>query len=90
MLRNKGWLVREMFGTAVQSGFPDLYATHSNYGCRWIEIKRAKSYSFTAAQLEWFPKFCANGSGIWILVAATQSEYEKLFAKYNWCWYLKG
>jgi hypothetical protein len=88
MLRNKGWFVKETHGNMYQSGFPDLYATHSLYGSRWIEIKNPEHYSFTAAQLDDFPKFSANGSRIWILTAATEFEYRKLFQPENWSYYL--
>lgn len=88
MLRNKGWLVVETHGNMFSSGFPDLYATHSRYGVRWVEVKNAESYSFTPAQMEMFPKFCANGSGIWILVEATEDEYQKLWRSPNWHIYL--
>ena len=89
MLRYKGWLVKETHGNMYQQGFPDIYATHSRYGPRWIEVKNPKSYKFTPAQLDFFPKLCANGSGVWILVAATEEEYEKLFKSPNWFVYLE-
>lgn len=80
----RGWLVKETHGNLYQSGFPDLYCTHSQYGIRWIECKQETGYCFTPAQLEWFPKFTANGTGIWILCAATESEYLKLWHPPNW------
>jgi len=88
-LRTREWLVKPTHGSMYQSGFPDLFATHKRYGARWIEVKNALSYSFTPAQLEWFPQFVAHGTGIWILVAATEAEYEKLFKDCNWWQYLK-
>ena len=88
MLRNKGWFVKPTHGNMYQSGFPDLFACHSRYGARWIEVKLPKGYRFTNAQLEDFPKFCANGSGIWILVDSTEAEYNKLFSQPNWWTYL--
>lgn len=87
MLRCKGWFVIKTHGNEFQSGLPDLYATHSRYGARWIEIKRPKGSKLTPAQLDVFPKLCANGSGVWILVAAGEAEYEKLFRKFNWWTY---
>lgn len=71
-----------------QSGFPDLYATHYKYGARWVEVKNPEKYCFTPAQLEWFPQFVSHGSGIWIMTAATDVEYEKLFKPCNWYLYL--
>lgn len=88
MLRFKGWLVKETHGNMFQCGFPDLWCTHKRYGQRWIEVKNPKKYSFTPAQLEFFPQMCAHGSGVFILVAATDSEYEKLFREPNWLSYL--
>lgn len=87
-LRHRGWLCLETHGNMYMHGFPDIYATHSRYRARFIEVKNPESYSFTPAQLEFFPKFEANGTGIWILGAATEAEYEKLFAPPNWHIYL--
>lgn len=88
MLRIKGWHVKKTHGNMYQSGFPDLFCCHSLYGSRWVEIKNPLSYSFTRAQMDEFPKMCANGSGVWVLVAATESEYQKLFKEANWYTYL--
>lgn len=92
MLRVKGWYVMQTHGNMYQCGFPDLFACHSKYGQRWIEIKKPNMVGskFTPAQLEHFPKLVANGSGVWILVAATETEYEKLFSRPNWWSYLGG
>lgn len=88
-LRYQEWFVKETHGNMYQSGFPDLFCCHTKYGHRWIDCKNPKSYKFTPAQLDIWPKLCANGSGVWILVAATASEYDKLFKKYNWYLYLE-
>jgi hypothetical protein len=92
MLRGKGWFVKPTHGNMFQSGFPDLFCTHTRYGQRWIEVKLPdmKGSHFTGAQLEDFPKLCANGSGVWILTAATELEYQKLFARPNWYQYLEA
>lgn len=84
----RGWYVKATHGNTLQHGFPDLYATHSRYGARWIEVKNPESYSFTPAQEECFPKFCANGTQIWVLIAATEEEYQKLWKPCNWWYYL--
>ena len=89
MLRIKGWHVMVTHGNMFQSGFPDLYASHSMYKARWIEVKNPVAYHFTAAQLDNFPKMCANGAPVWVLVAATESEYQRLFKPANWYVYLK-
>ena len=87
MLRGHEWFVRVMHGNLYQTGFPDLFASHRSYGIRLIEVKNPVKYSFTPAQLETFPMFAANGAGIWILVAATEDEYKKLFRPPNWYHY---
>jgi len=89
MLRQREWLVKETHGNLYQSGFPDLYACHHDYRARWIEVKNPTAYRFTGAQLRDFPRFSAAGAGIWILVAATESEYQKLFGPENWFSFLK-
>ena len=85
MLTIRGWHVRVMHASENVKGLPDLYATHSKYGMRWIEVKLPlmKGSSFTPAQLEEFPKLVANGSPIWILTAADELEYAKLFKRQN-------
>lgn len=88
MLVLKGWYCMETHGNMYQWGFPDVFATHTRFGARWIEVKNPLNYSFTAAQLECFPKLCAYGSPVWILTAATPEEYNKLFAPFNWFMYL--
>lgn len=87
-LRARQWFVKATHGNMFQSGFPDLYATHYHHGIRWIEVKNPKKYEFTPAQLEDFPKLTAHGTRIWILTAATESEYKKLFQEANWYQYL--
>lgn len=84
-LQLRKWIVLPTHGNMYQRGFPDLYATHYNHGPRWIEVKRpAPDYSFTPAQQEWFPKLTAHGTRIWIMTAATKTEYDKLMKPCNW------
>jgi hypothetical protein len=87
-LRIREWFVKPTIGNAFQYGFPDLFCTHFRYGHRWVEVKNPAKYAFTPAQLETFPKLCAHGSGVWVMVAATEYEYKKLFAPANWYAYL--
>lgn len=82
------WVVRETHGNVYQNGFPDLYIAHKTYGQRWVEVKNPLSYSFTAAQLEFFPQLSSVQVGVWILTAATEYEYKKLFLPANWYTYL--
>lgn len=90
MLRYKGWFVRATHGNMYQSGFPDLFACHVRYGQRWIEVKDPNRGGdvFTNAQHEVFPLLCANGSGVWVLIGSSDSEYNKLFNRPNWSSYL--
>lgn len=89
MLTLKGWHVEVTHGNLYQFGFPDLYAMHRMYGTRWIEVKNPGKYQFTEAQLKTFPMWNAHGVGIWILTAATEEEYQKLFKSYNWIYFLQ-
>lgn len=84
----RGWYCKETHGNMYQSGFPDLFCCHKRYGQRWVEIKNPSHYVFTPAQLDTFPQLCANGSGVWIMVEAVETEYEKLFGPPNWYTYL--
>jgi hypothetical protein len=89
-LKKRGWHVQIMHGSIYQCGFPDLFCCHQRYGIRLIEVKLPdmKGSRFTAAQMENFPKLSLNGAGIWILTAATEYEYERLFKPQNWTVYL--
>lgn len=87
LLESKGWFVKPTHGNLYQSGFPDLYCIHTAHKQRWIEVKNPLSYRFTIAQLGDFPKI-SKGTGIWIMTAASESEYSKLFARPNWHLYL--
>ena len=70
-------------------GFPDLYISRPDFGQRWIDCKVEGQYKFTKAQRIKWPKWEKGGIGIWILVAATQTEYDKLFSLPNWRDYWK-
>lgn len=83
-LREREWVVMETHGNMYQSGFPDLYAAHFTKGSRWIEVKNPLSYSFTPAQMRSFPQLASVGVGIWIMTAADEHEYKKLFLPPNW------
>lgn len=88
LLKRRDWYVMRTHGNAYQSGFPDLYACKRSYGYRWIEVKNPKSYCFTAAQMECFPRLTAEGVYIWVLTGDSESEYNKLFQPANWWQYL--
>ena len=87
MLREKEWFVKVTNGNMYQTGFPDLYCCHYLYKERWIEVKRPTNFKLQPSQMRDFPLLCANGSAVWILTAATESEYKKLFKPYNWYQY---
>ena len=94
-LKQRGWNVMPTHGNAAQKGFPDLYCTHPDYGQRWVEVKYDNYYSFTPAQLEFFPKINMAGIGIWIMTQATKHQYAKLFLKEwfptgNWIYYYRA
>lgn len=95
--------MKNMHGNMYQHGIPDLYACRRrfHYGVpaegihyadeplvRWIEIKNPLKYKFTAAQLKDFPRFQKEGVGIWVMTAATEAEYAKLFRPPNWWQFL--
>lgn len=88
-LEARGWLVERTHGNLYQTGFPDLLAMHEKWGQRWIDCKQPKRYSFTKAQRQKWPLWAAKRTGIWILTAATQEEYDKLFHAPNWRDYWK-
>jgi len=85
----RGWHVERTHGNLYQTGFPDLYAAHPKWGTRWIDVKQPKRYSFTRDQKRKWPVWESFGIGIWILTAASQEEYNKLFKPPNWRAYWK-
>lgn len=89
MLEVRGWHVEIMHGSAFQFGIPDLYCFHRKWGERWIDAKNPNQYSFTRQQKIKWPIWERAGIGVWILVADTQEEYDKLFQPPNWRSYLK-
>src|SRR5581483_5105578 len=88
MLRLKLWVVKSTHGNEMQFGFPDLYAAHGSYGTRWIEVKNPLAYAFTPAQREFFHQLASVGVGVWVLIEASEAEYQKLFKPANWQYYL--
>jgi len=83
-LQCREWRVERMIGNALQTGIPDLYAFHRRHGERWIDVKTPGRYSFTNAQKIKWPIWADFNRGIWILTAANQIEYDKLFQPPNW------
>lgn len=89
-LTARQWMVEKTHGNLYQQGFPDLYIAHRKYGERWIDVKQPDGkYTFTNAQKQKWPVWESYRIGIWILTAATQEEYDKLFQPPNWRAYWK-
>jgi hypothetical protein len=78
-----------MIGNVYQTGIPDLFIAHKKYGTRFLDIKNPVSYNFTGAQRLKWPLWDSFGIGIWIITAATEEEYQKLFLPPNWREYWK-
>lgn len=89
-LEHREWEVDATHGSVYQTGFPDLFIQHVRWGTRWIDCKVKGRYSFTNAQKIKWPKWEKKGTGIWILTAADQSEYDKLFKPPNFRDYWKA
>lgn len=84
MLERRGWFVKATHGSAFQSGFPDLHASHRTHGVRWIEVKNPICWVLTAAQMWDYPLMIENGCPIWVMIDATELEYAKLFRECNY------
>lgn len=80
----RNWYVKVLHGNAFQQGLPDLFICKREYGYRFVECKQPEKYMFTAAQGVTFPAMTNSGVGIWVMTAANESEYQKLFYKPNW------
>lgn len=88
-LRARGWWVERLIGNAYQKGVPDLYIAHPEHGQRWIDVKNPASWEYTKAQCQKWPIWDQYGLGIWIITAATEEEYDKLWKTPNWRDYWK-
>lgn len=84
----RGWSVKATHGSELQYGFPDMFMTHAQHGHRWVDAKVKGRYRITAAQYDYWPELCRNGSGVWIITSASAFEYNKLFEPYNWHCYI--
>ena len=76
-LRARGWYARHI----EVEGMPDIYATHKQFGMRWIEVKlpQMRGSKFTKAQKKNFPELIIHGTQIYIMTAASDGQYKMLF-----------
>lgn len=88
-LKDRDWQVERMIGNALQFGIPDLYIGHYHYGTRWVDLKNPVAYEFTRQQRIKWPQWEKKRIGVWIIVAATDDEYHKLFLPPNFRDYWK-
>jgi hypothetical protein len=86
---DRGWYVKRMHGNLYQTGVPDLLCLHKKWGTRWIDVKQPNRYTFTKDQRREWPIWDEFRTGIWILTAATQEQYDLLFQPPNWRNYWK-
>jgi len=82
-LRDRGWMVEVMQGNMFQTGIPDLFIAHLKFGIRFIDVKNPGHYTFTRAQRKKWPNWEKYKVGIWILVAADEENYDRLFKPPN-------
>ncbi len=83
VLEARGWDVNQTHGNMYQCGFPDVYAFKEGKGQRWIEVKVRGKFSFTKAQLIWYPKMLRAGIGIWVLFGSEDEDIALLDRKPN-------
>jgi len=88
-LKDRNWWVERTHGNLYQMGFPDLYVGHLKFGQRWIDVKNPVAWEFTKAQCQKWPIWDQFNIGIWIITAASEEEYDKLFTSPNWRDYWK-
>lgn len=88
-LKNKGWYTKIMHGNQFQSGIPDLFCYHKEYGMRWIDAKNPKRYSYTVAQIKLWPVLESHGCGVFILFEGDAANYKLLFQPPNFRKYWK-
>jgi hypothetical protein len=93
-LEAHGWLVEKMHGNAFQKGIPDLYCFHPELNNpeglhRWVDVKVKGRYRYTKDQCQKWTKWEGFRLPVYIMVAATDEEYAKLFGRPNFRLYWK-
>ena len=88
----RGWNVEHTHGNLYQTGFPDLLRCAQTMGHPLDRLQAAQAVIqlHEGRYKQKWPAWEAYGIGIWILTAATQAEYDKLFAVPTWCLNAKG
>ena len=81
LLEQNNWTVMRTHGNLYQKGFPDLYAIHPEHGRKWIEIKNPKGFTWTPAQMKYFPLMVLCHVPIWVMRSV--EDYKRLFEPYN-------
>lgn len=81
-MKQRGWLVKKVTGSAYMEGWPDYFAAHKDHGTRWFEAKRPKDGKLSRVQVVVFGQFQRAGVDIYIL--ETERDYQLLFGKANW------
>lgn len=83
-LQKRGWLVEVMHGNVFQKGIPDLSLFRRDVGYRDVDVKLPEGSVLTKAQCQKWPEWEKHGRGVWIMKAATEEEYQKLWQPPNW------
>lgn len=82
-LMMRGWFAKATHGNEFQVGFPDIFASHTSYGSRWVEVK-TENGKLEDSQHHTFLEFSKRNVGVWILTGNSDWEYNKLFKPSNW------
>ena len=83
-LEIRGWLTQRMSADAFLKGFPDLFCADNKWGTRWVEVRRPENHTLNKAQRRRWALWDELRIGIWVLTAATQEEFNKLYKPPNW------
>lgn len=88
-LSERGWRVDKTHSSAYSSGWPDLHCWHPHFGLRWVDVKNPLAYTYTKSQCQLWPQWEKFGLGVWIMFAASDDEYSRLFKPANFRDYWK-
>lgn len=84
-MRERGWSIKKTHGNMYQSGWPDYYAYHRDYGQRWIELKTELG-KLEDSQVFQFKDMMNKNVGVWIIRG--KEDYNLLFKEANFNHYL--